>query len=205
MQIVSMREDMKEFFEVLVTFFEKQSSAAGGYRGKMTRVLEIFRKAILPATMLDLHVEGLVGRLFKQFLTSANSNTSDTLLEIEQIMTTIIVESGELALDLKALIITTLDKIDSPVCWLLGERVLLNCAAKLQPRLLDMICGLWVDRFDFESQRCSTHCFWGSGNFSGSSLSKVNIAGDQVLLSLLGSLVLYYPLNQYKCLLKTKY
>ncbi|GKC15614.1 phospholipase-like protein [Tanacetum coccineum] len=131
-------EDMKEFFEVLVTSFEKQSSAAGGYRGKMTRVLEIFRKTRLPAMMLDLHVEGLVGRLFKQFLTSADSNTSDTLLEMEKLMTTIIVESGELAPDLKALIITTLDKIDSPVCWLLGKRVLLNCAAKLQPRLLDM-------------------------------------------------------------------
>ncbi|GJX51622.1 phospholipase-like protein, partial [Tanacetum coccineum] len=131
-------EHMKEFFELLVTSFEKQSSAAGGYRGKMTKVLEIFRKARLPAMMLDLHVEGLVVRLFKQFLTSADSNTSDTLLEMEKIMTMIIVESGELALDLKALIITTLDKIDSPVCWQLGERVLLNCAAKLQPRLLDM-------------------------------------------------------------------
>nr|GEX16746.1 phospholipase-like protein [Tanacetum cinerariifolium] len=131
-------EHMKEFFELLVTSFEKQSSAAGGYRGNMTKVLEIFRKARLPAMMLDLHVEGLVVRLFKQFLTSADSNTSDTLLEMEKIMTMIIVESGELALDLKALIITTLDKIDSPVCWQLGERVLLNCAAKLQPRLLDM-------------------------------------------------------------------
>ncbi|GJY87150.1 hypothetical protein Tco_0501778 [Tanacetum coccineum] len=42
------------------------------------------------------------------------------------------------------------------------------------------------------------YCFWGSGNFSESSLRKVNIAGDQVLRSPLGSLVLYYPVNQYK-------
>ncbi|PWA43841.1 proteasome activating protein [Artemisia annua] len=58
--------------------------------------------------------------------------------------------------------------------------------------------------------------FGGSGNFSESSLSKarathspaletsidyqlkVNIAGDQVLRSPLGSLVLYYPVDQYK-------
>nr|GEY20687.1 hypothetical protein [Tanacetum cinerariifolium] len=131
-------EDMKEFLEVLMTSFEKQSSAAGGYRGKMTRVLEIFRKARLPAMMLDLHVEGLVGRLFKQFLTSADSNVSATLLEMEKIMTMIIEESGELALDLEALINATLDKIDSPVCWQLGEKVLLNCAAKLRPPLPDM-------------------------------------------------------------------
>ncbi|GJZ27320.1 phospholipase-like protein [Tanacetum coccineum] len=131
-------EHMKEFFEVLVTSFEKQSSSAGGYRGKMTKVLEIFRKARLPVMMLDVHVEGLVERLFKQFLTSADSNTSDTLLEMEKIMTMIIEESGELALDLEALIIATLDKIDSPVCWQLGEKVLLNCAAKLQPPLPDM-------------------------------------------------------------------
>ncbi|GJS06161.1 phospholipase-like protein [Tanacetum coccineum] len=92
----------QEFFEVLVTSFEKQSSGAGGYRLKMTKVLEIFRKARLPVMMLDVHVEGLVDRLFKQFLTSANSNTSATLLEMEKIMTTIIEESGELALNLKA-------------------------------------------------------------------------------------------------------
>nr|GFA47771.1 phospholipase-like protein [Tanacetum cinerariifolium] len=64
-------EHMKEFFEVLVTSFEKQSSAAGGYCGKMTKVLEIFRNARLPVMMLDAHVEGLVGRLLKQFLSSA--------------------------------------------------------------------------------------------------------------------------------------
>ncbi|GKC60740.1 phospholipase-like protein [Tanacetum coccineum] len=151
------REHMKEFFEVLVTSFEKQSSAAGGYRGKMTNVLKIFRKARLPVMMLDVHVEGLVDRLFKQFLTSADSfvvsvkllsstefsdlfssNTSATLLEMERIMTMIIDESKELALDLEALIIATLDKIDSPLCWQLGEKVLLNCAAKLQPRFPNM-------------------------------------------------------------------
>ncbi|GKA82208.1 phospholipase-like protein, partial [Tanacetum coccineum] len=146
-----------EFFEVLATSFEKQSSAAGGYRGKMTNVLKIFRKARLPVMMLDVHVEGLVDRLFKQFLTSADSfvvsvkllsstefsdlfssNTSATLLEMERIMTMIIDESKELALDLEALIIATLDKIDSPLCWQLGEKVLLNCAAKLQPRFPNM-------------------------------------------------------------------
>ncbi|GJZ30067.1 phospholipase-like protein [Tanacetum coccineum] len=129
------RENMKEFFEVLVTSFEKQSSAAGGYRGKMTNVLKIFRKARLPVMMLDVHVEGLVDRLFKQFLTSAESNTSATLLKMEKIMTMIIDESKELSLDLEALIIATLDKIDSPVCWQLGEKVLLNCPANLQTRL----------------------------------------------------------------------
>ena len=56
---------------MLVTSFEKQSSAPGGYCGKLTKVLEIFRKARLPVMMLDVRVEGLVGRLFKQFLTSA--------------------------------------------------------------------------------------------------------------------------------------
>nr|GFB67573.1 hypothetical protein [Tanacetum cinerariifolium] len=56
----------------------------------------------------------------------------------EKIMTMIIEESGELALDLEALINATLDKIDSPVCWQLGEKVLLNCAAKLRPPLPDM-------------------------------------------------------------------
>ncbi|PWA44549.1 phospholipase-like protein [Artemisia annua] len=131
-------EHMKEFFEVVVTMFEKQSSASGGYYGNMIKVLEILRKARLPVMMLDVQVEGLVGRLFKQFLTSADSNTSSTVLEMEKIMTMIIEEREEVGRDLEALIITTLDKIDSPVCRQLGGKVLMNCAAKLQPRLLDM-------------------------------------------------------------------
>lgn len=56
---------------MVVTSFEKQSSASSGYYGRMTKVLEICRKARLPVMMLDVQVEGLVGRLFKQFLTSA--------------------------------------------------------------------------------------------------------------------------------------
>ena len=56
---------------MLVTSFEKQYFASSGYCGKMTKVLEIFRKARLPVMMLEVQVEGLVGRLFKQFLTSA--------------------------------------------------------------------------------------------------------------------------------------
>ncbi|PWA76334.1 phospholipase-like protein [Artemisia annua] len=57
---------------------------------------------------------------------------------MEKIMTMIIEEREELARDLEALLIATPDKIDSPGGRQLGEKVLLNCAAKLQPRLPDM-------------------------------------------------------------------
>ncbi|XP_071699622.1 uncharacterized protein [Rutidosis leptorrhynchoides] len=134
------QQHIKDFFEALVTSFEKQSSASGGYCAKMTRVLEIFSKSRLLVMMLDIKSEELVGRLFKQFLSFADSNNSTTVHKMEGIMTMIIEESGE-ALALEALIITTLGKINkiaSPSCWQLGEKVLKNCDAKLTPRSPDM-------------------------------------------------------------------
>ncbi|XP_071697055.1 uncharacterized protein [Rutidosis leptorrhynchoides] len=130
-------QHMKEFFEALVTSIEKQSSTCGGYYGRMTRVLLIFSKSRLPVMMLDLQLEELVGRLFKQFLTFDDFNDSYTVLKMEKIMT-MIIEESEKALELEALIITTLEKIASPSCWRLGKKVLKKCAAKLRPHLPDM-------------------------------------------------------------------
>ncbi|XP_071698851.1 uncharacterized protein [Rutidosis leptorrhynchoides] len=106
----------------------------------MTRVIEIFSKSRLPVMMLDSQSEELVGRLFRQFLTFADSNDSYTVLKMEKIMT-MIIEESEKALELEALIITTLEKVNkitSPICWQLGEKVLKKCAAKLRTHLPDM-------------------------------------------------------------------
>ncbi|XP_071698446.1 uncharacterized protein [Rutidosis leptorrhynchoides] len=127
-------QHMKEFFEALVTSLEKQS---GGYCDKMTRVLQIFSKSRLPVIMLDVQVDELVGRLFKHFLTIADLLSFNNEHKMEKIMTTIIEGSDE-ALALEALITTTLEKIASPICWRLGQRVLKNCAAKLRPICPDM-------------------------------------------------------------------
>ncbi|XP_071696973.1 uncharacterized protein [Rutidosis leptorrhynchoides] len=130
-------QHMKEFFEALVTSIEKQSSTCGGNYGRMTRALGIFSNSRLPVMMLDLQLEELVCRLFKQFLTFAEFNNTSSVLKMEKIMTMIIEESRE-ALALEALITTTLEKIASPICLQLGEKVLKNCAAKLRPHLQNM-------------------------------------------------------------------
>ncbi|XP_071698115.1 uncharacterized protein [Rutidosis leptorrhynchoides] len=127
-------QQMKEFFEVVVTLFEKQSCASGSNYGKLNRVLRIFSKTRLPVMMLDLQLEELVGRLFKQFLTFPSANN---LLKMEKIMTMIIEESGE-ALALEALINTILEKTVSPICWQLGQKVLKNCDAKLRSHRTNM-------------------------------------------------------------------
>nr|GEX22167.1 hypothetical protein [Tanacetum cinerariifolium] len=66
----------------------------------------------------------------------------------------------------------------------------MNYVVKMCICMLNMLLGAIPE---VDALLCSTHCFWGSGNFNESSLSKVNIAGDQVLRSLLGSLVVVWP------------
>ncbi|XP_071698578.1 uncharacterized protein [Rutidosis leptorrhynchoides] len=127
-------QQMKEFFEVVVTSFEKQSCASDSNYGKLNRVLRIFSKTRLPVMMFDLQLEELVGRLFKQFLTFPSPNNS---LKMEKIMTMIIEESGD-ALSLEALINTILEKTVSPICWQLGQKVLKNCDAKLRSHRTNM-------------------------------------------------------------------
>nr|GFC84947.1 phospholipase-like protein [Tanacetum cinerariifolium] len=70
----------QDFFEMVVITFEKMSFAYGGCYTKMTKVLRIFCNIRLAVLMLDVQVEGLIGRLFKQFLTVADSNSSAIVL-----------------------------------------------------------------------------------------------------------------------------
>ncbi|PWA94379.1 phospholipase-like protein [Artemisia annua] len=129
-------EQIKDFFELVVMSFEKLSSAGGYYR--MSKVLEVFSTARLPILMLDLKQDGhgLIVRLFKHFLNVSDSNSTAIVLNMEKIMTMLIDESEELAIELQALILASMTKDNqsaSPVCWQFGEKVLMICAAKLKP------------------------------------------------------------------------
>ncbi|PWA55242.1 phospholipase-like protein [Artemisia annua] len=131
-------EQIKDFFELVVLCFEKLSSASGEYYGQMTKVLEVFSKARLPILMLDLKQDGhgLTVRLFKHILNVSDSNSTAIVLHMEKIMTMLIEESEELAIELQALILASMTKDNqsaSPVCWQFGEKVLMICAAKLKP------------------------------------------------------------------------
>ncbi|PWA42621.1 phospholipase-like protein [Artemisia annua] len=136
-------EQIKEFFELVVTSLEKLYSASGGYYGKMTKVIEVFSKARLPVLMLNLQLDGhgLIVRLFQHFLNVSDSISTAIVLDMERIIYMLIEEKEELAHVLQALVITSLKKDNqnaSPVCWEFGNKVLMMCAAKLKLNVPDM-------------------------------------------------------------------
>nr|GEU60897.1 phospholipase-like protein [Tanacetum cinerariifolium] len=135
-------EQMKDFFELAVITFEKLSSASGGCYAKLFKVLKTLSGLSYSVLESDLRLNGLIVRLFKQFITVADSNTFDVVLMMRQIMTTIIEESEPLNLELVDLLVMSVRKenqITSPVCWQLGDKILRKCAAKLKPHLPDKV------------------------------------------------------------------
>ncbi|GJT41191.1 phospholipase-like protein [Tanacetum coccineum] len=134
---------MKEFFELVVVTFEKLTSTSGGCYTKMMKVLETLSSVKFREQMSEcLQLDGLIVRLFKQFLTVADLNSPAVVSEMEKIMTMIVAESKEFPHELVGLLTTRVNEdnqIVSPVCWELGEKVLKNCAARLnKPHLPDM-------------------------------------------------------------------
>ncbi|GKA84394.1 phospholipase-like protein, partial [Tanacetum coccineum] len=64
------------------------------------------------------------------------SDSTANVLNVEKIITMIKEKSKKLAIELQALIRTSMKKDNqsgSPVCWQFGEKVLMICAAKLKP------------------------------------------------------------------------
>nr|XP_043636113.1 sister chromatid cohesion protein PDS5 homolog B-B-like [Erigeron canadensis] len=147
-------KQMKHFFEMVVSTFEKLSSASGGCYKKMAKVLKIFRKYRLCVLILDIDLDGceLIVRLFKHFLTFADSNSSAIVYEMEKIMTMIIEESKELKHELQCNVVASVkrnNQITSHVCWQLGEKVLMNCAAQLKPDLPEMGRDMSIALYDY--------------------------------------------------------
>ncbi|PWA35910.1 phospholipase-like protein [Artemisia annua] len=135
-------EQMKDFFELVVTTFEKLSSATGGCYTKVFKVLKTLSGLSFSVLESDLRLNGLIIRLFKQFLAVADSNSDDVVLEMKKILTIIIEESEPLNLKLVDPLVTSVRKenqITSPVCWKLGNEVLEKYAAKLKPHIQDKV------------------------------------------------------------------
>ncbi|PWA46425.1 phospholipase-like protein [Artemisia annua] len=132
-------EQMKDFLELVVITFEKVSSPSRGCYTKMTRLLEQLRVGKFPVLMCDLQLDGLIVRLFTQFLTAADFNTIGIVLKMKKIMTVIIKESKPLNSELVKLLVRCVRRENQiPSSRRLGGDVLKNCAAELKPYLADM-------------------------------------------------------------------
>ncbi|KAK1413125.1 hypothetical protein QVD17_34892 [Tagetes erecta] len=161
-------EQLKDIFEMVVITFEKLSSASGGCYTEMADVLKLFSSYKLSVLMLDLDLGAheLIVRLFKQFLTVADFNSSAIVLKMEKVMTLIIEESDELKLELVDLLVTFLrnnNPIASPVCWQLGEKVLMNFGARFKPHFPAMGRDMSIALYDY-SRSVASICKTASEN-----------------------------------------
>ncbi|PWA91605.1 phospholipase-like protein [Artemisia annua] len=131
-------EQMKDFFELVVIALEKLSSASGGWNDRMFKALKTLDMGKFSLMMCDLQLDGLIVRLFKQFLTVADSNSSAVVTKMKQIMVMILEKTEPVNHMLVDLLVTSVrkeNKIASPVCWQLGRDVLERCATQLKPHL----------------------------------------------------------------------
>nr|GFA06886.1 hypothetical protein [Tanacetum cinerariifolium] len=134
--------DVDVNISVALVTFEKLTSTRGGCYTKMMKVLETLSSVQFTELMSEcLHLDGFIVRLFKQFISVTDSNSSAVVSKMEQIMTMIMGESKDLH-KLAGLLTASVklnDQIASPVSCQLGEKVLKNCAARLsKPHRTDM-------------------------------------------------------------------
>ncbi|GKC88955.1 phospholipase-like protein [Tanacetum coccineum] len=122
----------QEFFELVVTVFEKVSSSDEGYT-KMIKVLKALSSGKFVVMMCHLQLDGLIVRLFRRFLTATDSNSSAVVSKMEKIMTMIIKESKERLVNLLAMSGKSKNEIASPVRVQLAKKVLKNYVDQLNP------------------------------------------------------------------------
>jgi hypothetical protein len=141
-------EKMKEIFQLTVAVFENLSHVSSHCYTKVVSILDTVAKIRSCLMMLDLECDALVVEMFQTFFKIISSNhPHDVFSAMETIMTMVIDESDDISLDLLSPLLASVRKeneIVSPISWKLGEKVITNCAAKLQPYLQEAVCSIGV-------------------------------------------------------------
>ncbi|CAH8388942.1 unnamed protein product [Eruca vesicaria subsp. sativa] len=138
-------DQMKEVFEVTVEAFGKLADASCNSYKKAEAVLDTVAKVRSSLVMLDLECDDLILEMFRQFLKIIRLTPDcpqPVLLSMEMIMVTVIDESEEVSMDLLEILLGPVKKqsLDiSPVASRLVEKVLISCACKLQPDIMEAL------------------------------------------------------------------
>ncbi|KAG2319837.1 hypothetical protein Bca52824_013050 [Brassica carinata] len=138
-------DQMKEVFEVTVEAFGKLADATCDSYKKAEAVLDTVAKVRSSLVMLDLECDDLILDMFRQFLKIIRLSPDcpqPVLLSMETIMVTVIDESEEVSMDLLKIILGSVRKeiLDvSPVASRLVEKVLISCACKLRPDIMEAL------------------------------------------------------------------
>ncbi|KAF8064796.1 hypothetical protein N665_1166s0009 [Sinapis alba] len=135
---------MKEIFQVTVKAFGKLGGDATCHSyEKAVTVLDTVSRVRLSLVMLDLECDELILKMFRQFLKIIRLNHPESvLLSMEAIMVTVIHESEEVPMDLLEILLSAVKKESQDVSrmasWLV-ERVIISCACKLQPCIMEAL------------------------------------------------------------------
>ncbi|KAK1358150.1 hypothetical protein POM88_051406 [Heracleum sosnowskyi] len=127
---------MKDIFQLTVMALEMLPSKDTRGYSKAVHILDNIVKVKACLLMLDLECDGIIANMFKQFLSTIRYVPLPVVFrQMEYIMTLTLEESEEISEEVLSSLLTSVTKKNENVLcrsWRLGEKVLRNCAAKLQ-------------------------------------------------------------------------
>ncbi|XP_050944558.1 sister chromatid cohesion protein PDS5 homolog D-like isoform X2 [Cucumis melo] len=146
-------EKMKVIFQLTLEAFRKLSNVSGRCYTKALSILDAVAKVRLCLVMLDLECDNLILEMFQSFLKLIRSNHPTAVFSaMEAIMTNVLDESEDISLDLLRLILASVRKENqeaASISWKLAERVMSNCATKVQPYLMGAVHSLGASLDDY--------------------------------------------------------
>ncbi|KAL2526202.1 Tudor/PWWP/MBT superfamily protein [Abeliophyllum distichum] len=146
-------DNMKEYFQSAVMAFGKLSSMTGHCYSKALSMLQVFADVHLCVVMWDLELDELLVGLFQNFLNSIMfSHPPVVFYSMEKIINVAIESSDKISLDLLHILLASVKKenhYQSPFSFKLGERVLENCASKLEPYLQEAVSCMGISFGDY--------------------------------------------------------
>ncbi|XP_022953544.1 uncharacterized protein LOC111456055 isoform X1 [Cucurbita moschata] len=146
-------EKMKVIFQLTLEAFRKLSNVSGRGYTKALSIIDAVAKVRSCLVMLDLECEGLILEMFQNFMKLIRSNHPPAVFSaMETIMTNVLEESEEISSDLLRPILASVRKENkeaASISWKLGERVMTNCATKLQPCLMGTFQSIGASLDDY--------------------------------------------------------
>lgn len=165
---------MKEIFKLIVSSFEKLYDKSNRSYNKRASILETVAKVRSCLLMLDLECDALIIEMFQHFLKSVRDNHPEDIFQsMEAIMTLVLEESEDICPELLSSILLYLKRNNEdvqPIAQKLAEKVLVKCAKKVKPYLLQASKLLRISLNDYKD--VVTNVCQASGAVELNNLSK---------------------------------
>ncbi|KAE8682553.1 hypothetical protein F3Y22_tig00111238pilonHSYRG00195 [Hibiscus syriacus] len=148
-------DQMREVFQLIVSSFENLSDKSSRSFIKRTSILETVAKVRSCVVMLDLECDDLIVEMFQHFLKAIRDYHPEAVFtSMVTIMSLVLEESEDIPMKLLSPILTSVKKDNEevlPVAQSLAEKVLENCASKLQPYLTQAVENMGISYDDYSS------------------------------------------------------